>query len=117
MVIGGGDTGNDCVGTSIRLGATSVIQLEMMPKAPDTRAAEQSMAGVAESLQDRLWPAGSHCRVRTRSHGSITTTVKEFIKNKKGESEQGGAGQTGEQKGREDRTYDDGAGGRKRVDG
>ena len=38
MVIGGGDTGNDCVGTSIRLGAASVIQLEMMPKAPDTRA-------------------------------------------------------------------------------
>lgn len=38
MVIGGGDTGNDCVGTSIRLGAASVLQLEMMPKAPDTRA-------------------------------------------------------------------------------
>lgn len=37
MVIGGGDTGNDCVGTSIRLGAASVLQLEMMPKAPDTR--------------------------------------------------------------------------------
>ena len=34
LVIGGGDTGNDCVGTSIRLGAKSVIQLEMMPKPP-----------------------------------------------------------------------------------
>ena len=33
LVIGGGDTGNDCVGTSIRLGAKSVTQLEMMPKA------------------------------------------------------------------------------------
>ena len=32
LVIGGGDTGNDCVGTSIRLGAKSVIQLEMMRK-------------------------------------------------------------------------------------
>ena len=32
VVIGGGDTGNDCVGTSIRLGAKSVTQLEMMPK-------------------------------------------------------------------------------------
>ena len=31
IVIGGGDTGNDCVGTSIRLGAASVTQLEMMP--------------------------------------------------------------------------------------
>ena len=37
IVIGGGDTGNDCVGTSIRLGAKSVTQLEMMPKAPDVR--------------------------------------------------------------------------------
>ena len=38
VIIGGGDTGNDCVGTSIRLGAASVTQLEMMPKAPDKRA-------------------------------------------------------------------------------
>ena len=37
VIIGGGDTGNDCVGTSIRHGAASVIQLEMMPKAPDVR--------------------------------------------------------------------------------
>ena len=37
IVIGGGDTGNDCVGTSIRHGAKSVLQLEMMPKAPDER--------------------------------------------------------------------------------
>ncbi len=38
IVIGGGDTGNDCVGTSIRHGAKSVTQLEMMPKLPDERA-------------------------------------------------------------------------------
>ena len=38
IVIGGGDTGNDCVGTSIRHGCASVVQLEMMPKLPDTRA-------------------------------------------------------------------------------
>ena len=38
LVIGGGDTGNDCVGTVIRLGASSVTQLEMMPKAPEKRA-------------------------------------------------------------------------------
>ncbi len=37
VVLGGGDTGNDCVGTSIRHGAASVLQIEMMPKAPDTR--------------------------------------------------------------------------------
>lgn len=38
IIVGGGDTGNDCVGTSIRHGCKSVIQIEMMPKSPDTRA-------------------------------------------------------------------------------
>ncbi len=37
LVIGGGDTGNDCVGTVLRLGAASVTQLEMMPKPPEER--------------------------------------------------------------------------------
>ena len=44
LVIGGGDTGNDCVGTVIRLGAKSVMQLEMMPMAP------------AERLKSNPWP-------------------------------------------------------------
>ena len=44
VVIGGGDTGNDCVATSIRMGANSVIQLEIMPPSPETRA------------QDNPWP-------------------------------------------------------------
>ena len=38
VIVGGGDTGNDCVGTCIRQGCKSVVQLEMLPKAPDTRA-------------------------------------------------------------------------------
>lgn len=37
VVVGGGDTGNDCVGTCIRHGCKSVVQLEMMPKAPSER--------------------------------------------------------------------------------
>jgi glutamate synthase (NADPH) small chain len=40
VVIGGGDTGTDCVGTSIRHGAKSVVQLEIMPRPPDERAAD-----------------------------------------------------------------------------
>ena len=40
VVIGGGDTGNDCVATSIRMGANAVMQLEIMPPAPETRAAD-----------------------------------------------------------------------------
>ena len=37
LVIGGGDTGSDCVGTAIRQGATSVTQIEIMPRPPDER--------------------------------------------------------------------------------
>lgn len=44
VVIGGGDTGSDCVGTSIRQRATSVTQLEILPKPPRNRA------------EDNQWP-------------------------------------------------------------
>jgi glutamate synthase (NADPH/NADH) small chain len=40
VIIGGGDTGTDCVGTSIRHGCNSVTQLEIMPKLPSERAAD-----------------------------------------------------------------------------
>ena len=39
LVIGGGDTGSDCVGTAIRQGAASVTQIEIMPKPPEARSA------------------------------------------------------------------------------
>lgn len=38
VVIGGGDTGNDCIGTAVRLGAASVTNFELLPQPPDTRA-------------------------------------------------------------------------------
>jgi glutamate synthase (NADPH/NADH) small chain len=38
VVIGGGDTGSDCIGTSHRQGAKSVTNFEIMPRPPDTRA-------------------------------------------------------------------------------
>ncbi len=44
VIVGGGDTGNDCVGTCIRHGCTSVTQLEMMPAAP------------LERSEDNPWP-------------------------------------------------------------
>ncbi|MCA9039724.1 MAG: glutamate synthase subunit beta, partial [Planctomycetaceae bacterium] len=40
IVIGGGDTGNDCLGTSIRHGCKSVINLEIVPQPPEKRAAD-----------------------------------------------------------------------------
>lgn len=38
IIIGGGDTGADCLGTALRHGASSVLQFEIMPEPPDTRA-------------------------------------------------------------------------------
>ena len=38
LVIGGGDTGSDCVGTANRQGARSVMQIEIMPRPPETRS-------------------------------------------------------------------------------
>ena len=84
VIIGGGDTGNDCVGTSIRHGCASVTQLEMMPKAPDQRA------------ENNPWPEWPKiCKTDYGEEDAIAvfghdpriyqTTVTEFIKNKKGE--------------------------------
>jgi len=39
IIIGGGDTGNDCIGTSVRHGAANVVNLELLPKPPPERAA------------------------------------------------------------------------------
>ena len=83
VVIGGGDTGNDCVGTCIRHGCKSVTQLEMMPKAPDARA---------ESNPWPQWPLvcktdyGQEEAIAVFGHDPriYTTTVKEFVKDKKG---------------------------------
>jgi glutamate synthase (NADPH/NADH) small chain len=47
VIIGGGDTGADCLGTSLRQGAASVQQFEIMPKPPDTRS---------EKTPWPLWP-------------------------------------------------------------
>ncbi|KAA6331649.1 Glutamate synthase [NADPH] small chain [termite gut metagenome] len=35
LVIGGGDTGSDCIGTSVRQGATSIMQIEILPQPPE----------------------------------------------------------------------------------
>lgn len=39
VVLGGGDTGSDCVGTSVRQGARSILQVELFPAPPEQRAA------------------------------------------------------------------------------
>lgn len=83
VIIGGGDTGNDCVGTSIRHGAKSVTQIEMMPKAPDRRAEnspwpEWPMVSKTDYGQEEAIAVyGNDPRI-------YETTVKEFVKDKNG---------------------------------
>ncbi len=83
VVIGGGDTGNDCVGTSIRLGASSVIQLEMMPKPPVDRLPSNPWPEWPKVLKTDY---GQEEAIALFGHDPriYQTTVKEFIKDKKG---------------------------------
>ncbi|HLN56855.1 MAG TPA: glutamate synthase subunit beta [Bacteroidales bacterium] len=64
LVIGGGDTGSDCVGTSIRQRASGITQIEIMPKPPLTRAENNPWPYYAKILKtstsheegcDRYW--------------------------------------------------------------
>ena len=83
LVIGGGDTGNDCVGTAVRHGCASVTQLEMMPKLPAART------------ENNTWPEWP--RIFKTDYGQeeaaalfgqdprlYQTTVKEFVKDENG---------------------------------
>lgn len=56
LVIGGGDTGSDCVGTAIRQGASQVIQIEILPKPPEQRA------------DDNPWPYYGNILKTSTSH-------------------------------------------------
>lgn len=86
LVIGGGDTGNDCVGTAIRQGAKSVTQLEMMPMPPVERTASNPWPQWPKVLktdygqEEAIAVFGKDPRV-------YQTTVKEFIKDKSGKVE------------------------------
>jgi len=78
VVIGGGDTGSDCIGTAIRQGAKAIYQMEIMPRAPEKRG---------EGNAWPLWPvvdrvSSSHQEGGTR-HWSVAT--KEFSGNQSNE--------------------------------
>ena len=105
--------GNDCVGTSIRHGAKSVLQLEMMPKLPDERSAMNPWPRWPRVPQDRLWSAGSNCSLGTWIRGVYQTTVKEFVKDKNGNLCKVVLVKLESKKDEKHRTYDDGRGRRK----
>lgn len=84
VIVGGGDTGNDCVGTCIRQGCASVTQIEMMPKLPDKR------------LPSNPWPEWPKvcktdygqeeaCALFGHDPRIYETTVKEFFSDEKGQ--------------------------------
>ena len=83
VVVGGGDTGNDCVGTALRHGCRSVVQLEMMPRLPDQRA------------DDNRWPEWPRvCKTDYGQEEAVAvfgrdpriyqTTVKELLTDSEG---------------------------------
>ena len=79
VIVGGGDTGNDCVGTCIRHGCKSITQLEMMPKLPVDRTVDNPWPEWPKVLktdygqQEAIAVFGKDPRI-------FQTTVKELIK-------------------------------------
>ena len=78
VIVGGGDTGNDCCGSAIRLGASGVVQIEMMPCPPVERAANNpwpewpKVLKVDYGAEESIAKFGHDPRV-------YETTVKEVI--------------------------------------
>ena len=78
VIVGGGDTGNDCTGSAIRLGCKSVTQIEMMPCPPVERAADNpwpewpKVLKVDYGAEESIAKFGNDPRI-------YETTVKEVI--------------------------------------
>ena len=83
VIIGGGDTGNDCVGTAIRHGCKSVTQIEMLPCPPERRKETNPWPEWPKVLktdygqQEAIALFGQDPRI-------YESTVKEFVKDGKG---------------------------------
>ena len=67
LVIGGGDTGSDCVGTAIRQGARSVTQIEILPKPPEKRA------------DDNPWPYWGKILKTSTSHKKVVKDAGRWL--------------------------------------
>ena len=85
LVVGGGDTGNDCVGTVLRQGCASVAQLEMMPAPPESRTAGNPWPEWPRTLrtdygqQEAQAVQGSDPRIYETTVKSILTDEKNRI--------------------------------------
>jgi glutamate synthase (NADPH/NADH) small chain len=102
VIIGGGDTGTDCVGTSIRHGCNSLVQLEIMPQPPAKRAPDNPWPewpkiykmdyGQEEAEAKFGADPRAYLRTATRFEGDETGQVKavhtvlvQWAKNEKGQ--------------------------------
>ncbi len=83
LVIGGGDTGNDCVGTCIRHGCAQILQLEMMPEPPHERTASNPWPQYPRTLKTDYGQQEA-IAVFGQDPRTYQTTVKEFVKDKDG---------------------------------
>jgi glutamate synthase (NADPH/NADH) small chain len=72
VVIGGGDTGSDCIGTSIRQGALSVMQIEIMPKPPE----REDKLLVWPNWPMKLRTSSSHLEGAERDFSVLTTAFE-----------------------------------------
>ena len=93
VIIGGGDTGADCLGTALRQGARSVTQLELLPAPPPTRAADNPWpewplvfrtssaheeGGVREyAIRTRAFTGDAHGRVRSLETERVERVVQD----------------------------------------
>ncbi len=86
VIVGGGDTGNDCIGTVIRQGAKSVTALEMMPKPPAVRAVSNPWPEWPKVLktdyghEEAIHVFGEDPRVYETTVKNVTTDKKGKIK-------------------------------------
>ena len=83
LVIGGGDTGNDCQGTALRQGCTDLVALEMMPQPPKERAASNPWPEWPRVL--KVDYGQTECLAKFGKDPRVyQTTVKEFLKDDAG---------------------------------
>ena len=83
LVIGGGDTGNDCQGTALRQGCTDLVALEMMPQPPKERAAGNPWPEWPRVL--KVDYGQTECMAKFGKDPRVyQTTVKEFLKDDAG---------------------------------
>lgn len=96
VVIGGGDTGSDCVGTAHRQGAACVVQIEVLPQPPDCRPAHQPWPGYPLLLKtsssheeggERRWSVMTKSFIGEKGFVKKLSCVKvEFVCGRQGEN-------------------------------